>query len=141
MQHEIDAQSLSDMTVLQELSTYLLPKDNPDFRWRIGTAMSLLVVSKLINVSVSHATIISSFTEVLCLDSMISQPQGWFQTWYCQITSENSHLVLMVHKAPDLSFKAGFPRACFPTSKIAGMMQSCKSASRGQSNCEGRLAR
>ena len=53
MQHELDAQSMSDMTILRELSTYLLPKDNPEFRWRIGTAMSLLVVSKLINVSVS----------------------------------------------------------------------------------------
>lgn len=54
MQHEVDAQSMSDVTILRELSTYLLPKDNPEFRWRIGTAMSLLVVSKLINVSVSR---------------------------------------------------------------------------------------
>ena len=53
MQHELDAQNMSDMTVLRELSTYLLPKDNTEYRWRIGTAMSLLVVSKLLNVSVS----------------------------------------------------------------------------------------
>ncbi len=60
MQHEVDAQSMSDMTVLRELSTYLFPKDNPEFRWRIGTAMSLLVVSKLLNVGVRIFNLINS---------------------------------------------------------------------------------
>ena len=58
MQHEVDAQAMSDMTVLRELSTYLFPKDNPEFRWRIGTAMSLLVVSKLLNVGVRDCSLL-----------------------------------------------------------------------------------
>ncbi|KAK9835734.1 hypothetical protein WJX74_007020 [Apatococcus lobatus] len=69
MQHEVDAQSMSDMTVLRELGTYLLPKDNPEFRWRIGTAMSLLVVSKLINVSVP-------FIFKYAIDGLAASPTG-----------------------------------------------------------------
>ena len=51
--YEAGAAHTSNAAILRQLADYLLPRDNAEYRWRIGTALSLLVASKGLNVAVS----------------------------------------------------------------------------------------
>ncbi len=51
--YEEEAARTSNTEILRQLADYLLPRDNAEYRWRIGTALSLLVASKALNVAVS----------------------------------------------------------------------------------------
>lgn len=50
--YEEEAARTSNMAILCQLADYLLPRDNAEYRWRIGTALGLLVTSKGLNVAV-----------------------------------------------------------------------------------------
>jgi hypothetical protein len=50
--YEAAAASTTNAAILQELAGYLMPKDNPEYRWRIGTALTFLIASKGLNVAV-----------------------------------------------------------------------------------------
>ena len=41
--------------IVRQLGGYLLPADNPEYRWRIGGALALLVAAKGLNVAVGAA--------------------------------------------------------------------------------------
>jgi hypothetical protein len=43
---------MSDAAIVRQLAVYLLPKDNPEYRWRVATALTLLVGAKALNVAV-----------------------------------------------------------------------------------------
>lgn len=43
---------MSDAAIVRQLALYLLPKDNPEYRWRVATALALLVGAKALNVAV-----------------------------------------------------------------------------------------
>ena len=45
---------MSDSAILRQLAAYVLPQGNPEYRWRIGAALALLVASKGLNVAVSR---------------------------------------------------------------------------------------
>lgn len=51
--YEEEAANTSNSAILHQLADYLLPRDNAEYRWRIGTALGLLVASKGLNVAVS----------------------------------------------------------------------------------------
>lgn len=42
----------SNTVILRQLAAYLLPEDKPEYRWRIGGALALLVAAKGLNVAV-----------------------------------------------------------------------------------------
>ena len=42
----------SNAVILRQLAAYLLPEDKPEYRWRIGGALALLVAAKGLNVAV-----------------------------------------------------------------------------------------
>lgn len=50
--YEAAAGSIGNMEIMRQLTAYLLPKDNPEYRWRIGGALGLLVAAKSLNVAV-----------------------------------------------------------------------------------------
>lgn len=50
--YEAAAAHTKSTAILRELGAYLMPKDNPEYRWRIGTALTLLIASKGLNVAV-----------------------------------------------------------------------------------------
>ena len=50
--YEEEAAKTSNSAILHQLADYLLPRDNAEYRWRIGTALGLLVASKGLNVAV-----------------------------------------------------------------------------------------
>ena len=47
-------QGLTDWQIVKQLTSYVWPRDNPDYRWRVAGASVLLVGSKALNVTVSH---------------------------------------------------------------------------------------
>ena len=47
---------MSDAAIIRQLAVYLLPKDNPEYRWRVATALALLVGAKALNVAVGAGT-------------------------------------------------------------------------------------
>ena len=50
--YEAAALQTSNAAIIRQLGQYLLPKDNAEYKARIGTALVLLVASKTLNVSV-----------------------------------------------------------------------------------------
>ena len=40
------------MAIVRQLGAYLLPADIPEYRWRVGGALALLVAAKGLNVGV-----------------------------------------------------------------------------------------
>ena len=50
--YEAAALQTSNAAILRQLGAYLLPKDNAEYKARIGAALALLVASKTLNVSV-----------------------------------------------------------------------------------------
>lgn len=54
--YEEEAANTSNSAILHQLADYLLPRDNAEYRWRIGTALGLLVASKGLNVAVGCPT-------------------------------------------------------------------------------------
>ena len=50
--HEAAGEKMSDWEIISYLSGYLFPKDNPEYRWRVVSAMGLLVASKGLSVGV-----------------------------------------------------------------------------------------
>lgn len=47
-------QGLTDWQIVKQLTSYVWPRDNPDYRWRVAGASVLLVGSKALNVTVRH---------------------------------------------------------------------------------------
>jgi ATP-binding cassette subfamily B (MDR/TAP) protein 7 len=47
-----ESESRADARILRTLAAYLWPKDNSEFRRRVGLALCLLVLSKVLNVQV-----------------------------------------------------------------------------------------
>lgn len=45
-------QGLTDWQIIRQLGSYVWPKDNPDYRWRVVGASVLLVGAKGLNVTV-----------------------------------------------------------------------------------------
>ena len=54
--YEAAASQTSNAAIIRQLGSYLLPKDNAEYKARIGTALALLVASKGLNVSVRPLT-------------------------------------------------------------------------------------
>jgi len=50
---------MSDAAIIRQLALYLLPKDNPEYRWRVATALALLVGAKALNVAVRRKAVLS----------------------------------------------------------------------------------
>ena len=67
--YEAAALQTSNAAILRQLGAYLLPKDNAEYKARIGAALALLVASKTLNVSVSPQLLLpqthSSSTQTL----------------------------------------------------------------------------
>lgn len=51
--YEAAAEQTTNAAIIQQLGAYLIPKDNAEYKARIGAALALLVASKGLNVSVS----------------------------------------------------------------------------------------
>ncbi|EIE21768.1 ATP-binding cassette transporter [Coccomyxa subellipsoidea C-169] len=66
---EEEAARTSNTEILRQLADYLLPRDNAEYRWRIGTALSLLVASKALNVAVP-------FMFKYAVDALTADPSG-----------------------------------------------------------------
>ena len=49
---EAAGERMADSAILRQLASYVLPHGNPDYQWRIGAALALLVASKGLNVAV-----------------------------------------------------------------------------------------
>ena len=47
-------QGLTDWQIVKQLTSYVWPRDDPAYRWRVAGASVLLVGSKALNVTVSH---------------------------------------------------------------------------------------
>jgi hypothetical protein len=50
--YEAAAGATSGMDIVRQLGGYLLPADIPEYRWRVGGALALLVAAKGLNVGV-----------------------------------------------------------------------------------------
>ncbi|KAK9807673.1 hypothetical protein WJX72_005869 [[Myrmecia] bisecta] len=62
-------ESMGDVPILRTLAGYLFPSDNPEYRWRVGGALTLLVSSKLLNVTVP-------FMFKYAVDALTADPTG-----------------------------------------------------------------
>ncbi|KAK9803861.1 hypothetical protein WJX73_009688 [Symbiochloris irregularis] len=60
---------LTDAEILRRLATYVWPRDNSEYTWRIMAAMGLLVGAKVLNVAVP-------FTFKYAVDALTADPSG-----------------------------------------------------------------
>ncbi|CAK0785121.1 hypothetical protein CVIRNUC_008327 [Coccomyxa viridis] len=67
--YEAAALQTSNAAILRQLGAYLLPKDNAEYKARIGAALALLVASKTLNVSVP-------FLFKYAIDALTADPLG-----------------------------------------------------------------
>lgn len=56
--YEAAAAGTSSAAIVRQLGGYLLPKDIPEYRWRVGGALALLVAAKGLNVGVGAAPLL-----------------------------------------------------------------------------------
>ncbi|CAL8471750.1 g11292 [Coccomyxa elongata] len=67
--YEAEAARTSNAAIIRQLADYLLPRDNAEYQWRIGTALGLLVASKGLNVAVP-------FMFKYAVDALTADPSG-----------------------------------------------------------------